>query len=294
MPRGRVSGFTLVELLVVIGIIGILSSMLLPGLSRAREAARRASCASNLRQVGLSLKMYASESSGRFPPVQQAMGDDCDIPNPGIMMFNGPSMYPEYMPDAEILVCPSSPTATDQYEWGAWSREDGQLGSRQGGSINGCLIDDRSYIYFPWLIKPEWLIDDATFDLSPAFSEGLLDALRGDLNGDDGVSWSFEHENGETYDPLPLKEGIERFLIEDINNPSRTSKSSSQIPIMFDRVDLNVVGFNHVPGGGNLLFLDGHVEFVKYPSLEMYPVSRAWAELVFFLGEARETAEEED
>jgi len=270
---GHRTGFTLIELLVVIAIISILAGMLLPALSRARESARRVSCASNLRQLGLVFRMYASEANGVFPSVQTFVGPACNERNPGWLTFEGRAVFPEYLTDVHILACPSDSDGTTEIDRGRW-----KTGGDPKGPTNPCLFDSLSYIYLGWVFRPAVMVDPATGDASPAFLQAFEQQLRTGPIENLSSSWNFLDDNGADQKVHRLRDGIERFLITNINQPAASVVAESEIPIMFDRVSLLPTDFNHVPGGANVLYMDGHVKFVRYPS--DFPCNRAWLEII--------------
>lgn len=279
---GRRAGFTLIELLVVVAIISILAAMLLPALARAREAARRASCSNNLRQLGLAFKMYAGESSGDYPPLHSFTGPNCDIKNTRTMMFDGKAIYPEYLTESRVLVCPSGFDASEEMKRGRWNRPDGPGGRREDGTTNPCLFDQLSYFYTSFIFKTKWIEEEGTGDVSQPFYEAFQEVMDDPDPARLKNSWSFTDDFGEDHQVFRLREGVERFQITDINNPSAADISQTTVAVAYDRIDLDPKGFNHLPGGANVLYMDGHVEWIKYPG--PFPTNRAWATLVDQMG----------
>jgi prepilin-type N-terminal cleavage/methylation domain-containing protein/prepilin-type processing-associated H-X9-DG protein len=94
-------GFTLIELLVVIAIIAILAAILFPVFARARENARRASCSSNLKQIGLGLMQYTQDYDERFP-----------LRDPGGTLGNWKQLIQPYVKSTELFRCPSNNIST--------------------------------------------------------------------------------------------------------------------------------------------------------------------------------------
>ena len=99
-------GFTLVELLVVIAIIGVLLSLLLPAVQAAREAGRRAKCASNMRQVGLAMRQYCDINHGRWPLTSHTSDTDAS----GLYTKAWIYTIAPFMEDVDaIRICPDDP-----------------------------------------------------------------------------------------------------------------------------------------------------------------------------------------
>src|SRR4051812_39870731 len=131
-------GFTLIELLVVIAIIAILASILFPVFAQAREAARKTSCASNVRQLGTAFLMYVQDYDETFPQVTYS--GEAGHTNPdNFGVFRWPWLVLPYIKNMEIYRCPS------------------QSASFSDPSCGGsCLDPSNSFYGYLWGLLPNY------------------------------------------------------------------------------------------------------------------------------------------
>ncbi len=212
------------------------------------EGGRRTSCQNNMKQFGLVFKMFENENQRRCWPVLDPRAGHLSFANenPG-----GQRVYPEYLSDATIMICPND---TRHYA----------LRSTPGPG----LLDNGSYYYLGYAIQ--------NIEELRAFSNAYKAHIAAKQPFEDDI----DTPNGKLY---RLREGVERFLITDLNNAASSAMLQSRIPVLIEPPE-------HSPAGGNILFMDGHVEFIRYipnSDASQFPMDKETMNILRSLSEVR-------
>jgi prepilin-type N-terminal cleavage/methylation domain-containing protein/prepilin-type processing-associated H-X9-DG protein len=199
-PRSS-HGFTLIELLVVISIIAILAAILFPVFARARENARRASCSSNLKQIGLGIQQYTQDYDEKLPPDQVQSAKSFV------------AMLDPYVKSKQIFICPSGSKeahATDPSGDGVakdylWSYQ----GDQGNYGLNSNLVDGTTFAGLSLAAISSSALTAQAFDCSWYESPGFV--LKTDAIGDarrhfDGTNVAYVdgHVKWQSLSRLPL------------------------------------------------------------------------------------------
>ena len=252
-PKSAVRrGFTLVELLVVIGIITLLIGILMPALSMARRQARTIRCAAHLRQIGYGISMYVNENRSYLPICY-----DGRVPRPTPSNFNGTSLrLGEYW--FEFI----SPYTEGRFKW-----SDQVFPDRQQSILWGC---------------PEW--DGVALltgvGLNPLSTGYAYNEFPKRPYGDWDLD-AMDHGNGRYYKLSEVRHPVERGEVTDglvefmwpTGWPPSASAQSSPIPPglpLTMHVTRHGARFWGDATGPNMLFFDGHVAQVT-------PIDAVWA-----------------
>jgi prepilin-type N-terminal cleavage/methylation domain-containing protein/prepilin-type processing-associated H-X9-DG protein len=181
-PVRRRGGFTLIELLVVIAIIALLAAILFPVFARARENARKSSCANNLKQLGVAMAQYTQDFDEYFMPAQPT---NPASPGNGLTFV---SLLGTYTKNAQVFICPSgsrttttaSPAGAD-FRWRAQSppwlfAAEGSYGVNN--NVIGTTPNPRSLADIPKTAQVFLMFDCAWYVGSSATDQPVFQAMR--------------------------------------------------------------------------------------------------------------------
>ena len=226
-------------------VLCIVAAVILPNFSRARESARRASVANNLKQLGIVFKMYARDNPGEvYPPLTRY---------DGLWMVDLERLYPEYLIDPSVLVSPSHPESRKLADRLQTLFEEDPINWEEVTRIAA-----KSFTYTGWA-----MLEDAD---ALKISSERQKLAKADRDGELLLGAPSHY---------PLREGVERFFITDINNPAASTRVQSEIPVMFE--NLGIALQRRKRQGAHVLYMDNHVEFVGFG--EAFPVTKTAAEV---------------
>ena len=197
-------------------------------------------------------------------------------------MFEGPELYHEFLTYAITLIFPSAIAGMDalsRYDKGegdTWFFEWSDAATGEGskdGIVQGCELTSAPYHYVGWAFFKEMNLRVGSNANSNAILNHMLSSTDGSLKNKD-LPLAVPTTGYPSDSIRRVREGVERFFITDINNPAGSAKAESTIAVMWDGMCSGKnEHFPHKPGGGNVLFMDGHVEFQHYKGMndEQFP-----------------------